>query len=272
MRSLKLSVLSLIVCALSMTWAQQPGAVGEPDKSSQEDESQLQIDTSQRYMVLSTRRLDTLRRELDQAAAAGYRVTQGDLQFKILLLEREPGRYQYRIVDHLKDQFNPALADGFRPVLTAFGAGTLVMEKREGDAATYDYVLLQAHRVGTLQQEVNEAAGRGYELAAIGDCGFEALMEKHSPTTTLTPDRYLVFNNKFSSLSTLQRRISDAAAEGYAVAGLSAGPCYPTVVMEKSRTAHEYLVLSTLRFSSLNNKVGEAAARGFRAVPHSLVW
>jgi hypothetical protein len=272
MGALKLSFLALIVCGLSITSAQQPGTVGESDKPRQEDENQLQIDTSQRYMVLGTKRLDTLRRELDQASAAGYRVTQGDPEARVLLLEKGLGSCQYRIVNHLNDELHAALADGFRPVPTAFGGGVLVMEKCEGDAATHDYVLLHTFRVGTLQQELNETAGRGYELAAMDrNCGAQVLMAKRSPSAAMTSDRYLALDIKFSSISTLQRKISDAAAEGYAVAGFSAGRCGPTVIMEKSGRMHEYLVLSTLRISSLNKKVSEAAARSFRAVPNSLV-
>lgn len=271
MRFLKLCVLALIVCWLSIISAQQPGEAGESNKPPQEDEK-LQIDTSQRYIVLSTNRLETLRRELDQASAAGYRVTQGDPEFKVLLLEKEPGGCQYRIVNHLNDEFTAAVGDGFRPVHNAFGGGVLVMEKCKGDAATRDYLLLQTGRFGTLQQEMNEAAGKGYEVAAVDkECGAKVLMEKHSPNATATPERYLVLNTRLSSISTLQRKISDAAAEGYAVAGFSAGRCGPTAIMEKSGRAHEYLVLSTLRTNNLNAKVSEATERGYRPVPYSLV-
>ncbi len=77
----KAALLLMILCAVPL--------FGSQDEK--EDEKQLQIEPSQRYLVLDTHRTKTLQRELDQASAAGYRVAYGNASHNILILEKTSG-------------------------------------------------------------------------------------------------------------------------------------------------------------------------------------
>lgn len=239
-----------------------------------DDQNQLQIDASQHYLVLSTFRTKTLQRELDQASAVGYRVTYGDASHDILVMEKTPDRYQYRVLQGLKDEFKAAVADGFCVIPTTFSsdmykARAIIMEKPVGATQVHDYLLLDTVRTKTLQKELNEAAGKGYELAAISSYGANnALMEKHSARAMPVTDRYLLLATHRTS--TMQKEINEAIAKGYVVTAGSGGDEL-MIIMEKAAKAPEYLLLATTRTTTLEKEINEAAARSFRPLPRTLV-
>lgn len=238
------------------------------------DEKPLPIDTSQRYLVLDTFRAKTLQRELDQSSAAGYRVAYGDPSHNIVILEKTSDKYEYRVLQGLKDDFKTAVADAFCAVPTSFSsdymkARALIMEKPAGAAKVHDYLLLDTVRTKTLQKELNEAAAKGYELAAISSYGANnVLMEKRSPDAPSAPDRYLLLATTRSS--TMQKEINEAIAKGYAVVAGSGGDEL-MIIMEKATKAPEYLLLATARSTTLEKEINEAAARGFRPLPRTLL-
>jgi hypothetical protein len=97
--------------------------------------------------------------------------------------------------------------------------------------------------------------------------------------------RYLVLATMRTS--TLQKELRQAAAAGYRVlAGWSAGEyerkpdststtsAQFVMLLEKAAAppnVYEYLLLSTLRSSTLQKELREAAARGFRLLPHTII-
>ena len=75
-------------------------------------------DSAQRYVVLATAKTATLQKEVDQAAAAGYRVALGDAAYNVLILEKAsaPPRREYRVLWSLQDQLKKASDEGFRVI------------------------------------------------------------------------------------------------------------------------------------------------------------
>ncbi|MBI1940821.1 MAG: hypothetical protein HYS33_04845 [Acidobacteria bacterium] len=75
--------------------------------------------------------------------------------------------------------------------------------------------------------------------------------------------------------STMQKELSEAAAAGYRIIGSS-----PTagnemvVILEKVATppqTYEYLLLATTRTSTMQKELSEAAAKGFRLMPKTII-
>ncbi len=261
----KYVIVAVLLCAVAV--------FGQESKENQAPK-QAQLDTSQRYLVLDTFKTSTLQRELDEAAAAGYRVVHGDTRHNILILEKTADRYQYRVLQNMKKDFDPAVADSWGAVPATFSseagkAAALIMEKPAQGAAKHDYLVLDTVRTKTLQKELNEAAAKGYEFIAMSTYGpNSALLEKRSADAPSVPDRYLLLAT--TRTSTMQKEINDAVAKGYAIAAGSGGDEL-MVILEKSTAKPDYLLLATARSTTLEKEINEAAARGFRPLPRTLL-
>lgn len=241
-----------------------------------EAQEQLQIDSSQRYFVLSTIRVKTLQQELNRASAAGYRVAYGDASHNILVLEKTVGMYEYRVLNNLGDDFKAAVAQAFHVVPTTFSSRpgrAVIMEKAVGAADVSDYVLHSTVRTGSLQNDLNQSAARGYELVAISTYGANnVLMEKHSPDSPPVPARYLLLAT--TRTSTMQREINESVAKGYAVVAGSGGEELIIIMEKVTSDAPEYLLLATSRSTTLEKEINHAAAQGFHPLPRTMlaVW
>lgn len=141
------------------------------------------------YRVLATNRTSTMQRELNQAAAEGYRfetVMGGDTAFggkevvAIVSQHRTPGRYAYRLLATLKtstmqEEIQSIAAAGFHyrdqtVFKTAFGGEeVVVIFERDNDATTppMEYLLLATSRTSTLQSELDTATRMGYEIVGM---------------------------------------------------------------------------------------------------------
>src|SRR5512135_1009544 len=176
-----------------------------------QDNKQMQIDTSQSYLVLDTVRTSTLQRELDQASTAGYHVIYGDTSHDILILEKTTEKYQYRVLQNMKKDFGPAVADGWRAVPRTFTsdigrAAALIMEKPVEGGAKHDYLVLDTVRTKTLQKELNEASTKGYEFEAMSTYGPNSvLLEKRSADAPSVAERYLLLAT--TRTKTMQKEI-----------------------------------------------------------------
>jgi len=83
-------------------------------------------DLSERFLLLATTRTGTMQRELDEAAAAGYRILAG----------------------------SPTSGDEI----------AVILEKVVTPPNTYQYLLLATTLTGTMQREIDEAASKGFRL------------------------------------------------------------------------------------------------------------
>ena len=142
--------------------------------------------------ILATTRVSTMERELNEAAAEGFRleIVGDDIDsgeglvdeiFALVLGNSRPDRFSYRLVA-LKDlgttereralALTSAAAEGFgfRGLVQAplVGYAVLVLE-HDGDteAARLEYLVLSTVRLATLERELAEAAGLGYGVMAL---------------------------------------------------------------------------------------------------------
>jgi hypothetical protein len=151
-------------------------------------------EAADKYLLLATERTQTMQREIDEAAAQGFRAvaaspTDGDEA--IILLERTTGKYEYRLLaatrtQTLQREINDAAEAGYRLVTRAVarkGDELLVlMEKGPERPAKAEYQVLSTERTGTLQKEIRQASLDGYMLIALAKKGEHiAILQRGAP-------------------------------------------------------------------------------------------
>jgi len=145
------------------------------------------------YRVLATSQTSTMEKELNRAAAAGFR-------------------------------FSKAMGGS-----TAFGGQELVVAvvKSESDSEVRRYKLLAASRTSTTQKELQEAAMDGYEYlaqtvyeTAFGGQEVVIILERN-PGHPGRQASYRLFAT--SKTSTMQKELQDAGKQGYVLLGLTVG-------------------------------------------------
>lgn len=155
--------------------------VSAQDKSSA-TKSGLSIDADQNYLILSTKRLQTMEKELDEAAVKGFRVLYGapTASFDIALFlkrlekgESQPFTYKMLATSRLntmEKELNGHAAQGFRllPRTIVFKQGFLtaevvtVMEREPDSKIAYEYKLVDAGKEVKLQSKIDAAIAEGF--------------------------------------------------------------------------------------------------------------
>ncbi len=145
------------------------------------------IDPGQRFLLLATSATETMRMELDKAAAQGFRIVAGSSRGNseiVLVLERKgkPAEsVDYKLVattetPTFQKEVSELAAQGYRAVPRTFitkphvMAGpeiVVIMERSPNSAKRYDYLLLATTLTSTLEKEWAEAAGQGYQLVGM---------------------------------------------------------------------------------------------------------
>jgi hypothetical protein len=149
------------------------------------------------YKLLATNRTSTMQKEMNEAAAAGYK-----------FLEVVSGE-------------------------TTFGGSealVIMARKRDEDhRARYDYKLLATTKTGTMQKELQEAGDAGFEHRGQsifkGMVGSEVMviLERDKDTKPTLWDYKLLATNK---TSTMQKEVMEATAAGYQFVGFSTGSTF----------------------------------------------
>jgi hypothetical protein len=140
-----------------------------------------------RYLLLATTRTSTMQDELDEAAAAGFRILTGSPTSgneMAIFLERvavPPATYEYRLLattrtSTMEEELNEAATAGFRLIPStmisksrAFGPDEIVvvMEREPDSGRRFEYRFLATSRTSTLQSEALEAESDGFVLAGM---------------------------------------------------------------------------------------------------------
>ena len=137
------------------------------------------------------------------------------------------------------------------------------------------YLLLAAQRTGTMQQEINDAAGKGFRVVAASRTENTEVIVLLEQST----DKYQYRLISTTKTGTLQKEISEAAGEGYRVVpravttkrsgglgGLGNAQGELLVLMEKGPegpTKAQYQVLATDRTGTLQKEISQAAINGY---------
>lgn len=236
-------------------------------------------DYSQRYLILDTHRKSTMQRELDDAAAHGFRVFGGNAGYKFILLEQDRGlrKHQYEMVDNYFRTLKKGEEKGFRFLATTFapavGSSGVIMEKLQPDEPQSEYKVVDTVYTRNMLKDVNELAAQGYEIVAMPTCAdFHQLLMERKPGVTSGPaDRYrMIAANK---TSTVEKELATAVADGYRIVG-SNGMGNEMVVFLERRAADErkpeYRLLSTTRAETMEAEMNRAVADGYVMLPGTM--
>jgi hypothetical protein len=141
------------------------------------------------YKVLATSRTSSMEREMNDHGAAGYRfvtVMGGETGFGgkevVVLMQKGgdvTGKYRYKLLaasrtSTLQKELNDAAIDGYDYVgqsvfESMFGGEEIVsiVERGAGAESEFVYKLVATSRTSTLQREVDELAGEGFQALGL---------------------------------------------------------------------------------------------------------
>jgi len=142
------------------------------------------------YRLLATNRTSTMEKEMNQAAAVGFRFegvmggeTAGGGAEMVVIMSRKPEaggpRYEYRLLattktSTMQKELNAAGEAGFlytgQTIYdSAFGGREVVaiLERPDGAKTAYEYKLLATTRTSTTQKELNEAGRAGFVFCGM---------------------------------------------------------------------------------------------------------
>jgi hypothetical protein len=142
------------------------------------------------YRLLATNRTSTMEKEMNQAAADGFRFegvmggeTAGGGAEMVVIMSRKPeaggARYEYRLLattktSTMQKELNAAGEAGFLYTgqtiyNSAFGGREVVviLERPDGAKTAYEYKLLATTRTSTAQKELNEAGRAGFVFCGV---------------------------------------------------------------------------------------------------------
>jgi hypothetical protein len=142
------------------------------------------------YRVLSTAKTSTMQKEVQDAAAAGFRFADvmggetavgGSEVIVVMARGNDPATYEYRLLatsktSTLQKELQDAGDLGFTyrgqtQFKTAFGGKEVVviLERAKDPAARprYEYRVLATSKTSTMQKELAEAAERGFEFVGL---------------------------------------------------------------------------------------------------------
>jgi hypothetical protein len=222
------------------------------------------------YLLLGTKRLETLQKELDAAAAQGYEVI-GAMSAMvpyvgtdiILVLERPLGavtaRFNYSLIstaigkeDKFSESLPKAIEAGFRPVkvlqnfdvsIALFvgvnkSASLIVMarplaSRSEGDNPAVDYQTLETRRISTMAKELKQAAEQGYSFY-LSSPGRLVLLSR--PKTQVGPKaEYKLL--KLRKAEETERELLDQSRQGFLYRASFFGNSGIHLVLEKAQQA-----------------------------------
>lgn len=194
MKALGLSCAALLVCALGAAKASAQGrkegreaaAKSETRARDESKRAKLNVEPGQRYLLLSTLKTSTMQKELDEAAAQGFRVVTGSPTATnewAVLLERvaEPSApYTYRLlattkISTMRRELNEAAAEGYRllPRTMTSKSGLLsvevvmLAEKAPNSDSRYEYRLYATTSERKMRAEIEKAEAEGFKLAGM---------------------------------------------------------------------------------------------------------
>ncbi|HEX8288362.1 MAG TPA: hypothetical protein VF556_10220 [Pyrinomonadaceae bacterium] len=163
------------------------------------DDVKLDIEDGQNYLVLSTKRIQTMEKELDEAAAKGFRVLYGapTQQYDMaMLMERgkEAGTYSYKVmatirIKTMEKELNEFAKQGYRllPRTIVFKQGFLtaemvmLMERAPKSEKSYEYKLVFAGKETKLHKKMDEVIEQGFKPVTMITIGAHVVvMEKES--------------------------------------------------------------------------------------------
>jgi hypothetical protein len=166
------------VIALFLVLASSVFSVSAQDKPIE----RVKIDADQNYLILSTKKIQTMEKELEEVASKGFRVLYGaptvtfDMALFLQRLEGSEKPYTYKILatsrnKTMEKELNDHAAMGFRilPRTIIFKQGFLtaemvtIMEREADSKISYQYKLVEAGKESKLQSKIDAARAEGFD-------------------------------------------------------------------------------------------------------------
>jgi hypothetical protein len=190
MKTLGLLCAAALACAVCAPTAaaqgQKEGQKAEARAGDEAKRAKLNIEPGQRYLLLATVKTSTMQKELDAAAAQGFRVVTG----------------------------SP----------TSMGEWAVLLERVADASAPYRYRLLATTKIATMRKELNEAAAEGYRLlprtmtSKEGFLSVEVVMLVEKAPNSDRRYEYRLYAT--TSEKKMRAEIEKAEAEGFTLAGM----------------------------------------------------
>jgi hypothetical protein len=235
-------------------------------------------DLTPRYLLLDTMRESTLRRELERASAAGYRVVAGVASTSLVLekVATPPETYRYQFA-HNEEEANAAGQNGFR-------LRPLVRGRRGDKQEQYWQVFLMEQAPGIKKRWLyslkRSQAGSCVVRYTMGEAYFYG-HERNCLTIFESPDPPSgeAFNSdlvtvRFMTADTaakLVEPVREATAAGYRIIAGCDGEM--ALVLEKvrgSRETYPSMLVAAKLAASLEEKLNQGARDGYRLVPAAI--
>ncbi|HZS04456.1 MAG TPA: hypothetical protein VFD58_06440 [Blastocatellia bacterium] len=273
----------LLLAALTVTaWAQE--------EARQDD-----------YLVINTQQSGTLEKELNQQAAAGWRLLllpkayESSTMGALLGKTGDGKKYEYKVlattrIGTLEKEFTDAVKQGFdyRGLITTerilVGSESLiVLEREKGQTvATQEYVFLNTKKESTLEKEMETAVSQGYAPVGFSRTQDNSVKQKMfgimagSPlelTLILARNREKpageMGEREFKILTTfkrgtLEKEMNETAKEGYRFYYAAPGSIAIMARDPRVKTAqYEYKILGTNRIGTMEKEMNDLGAKGF---------
>lgn len=158
----------------------------------------VKIDPDQTYLILATKRIQTMEKELDEVAAKGFRVLYGaptntiDMALFLQISETPERPFTYKILatsrnKTMEKELNELASKGFRllPRTMIFkqgfftAEGVSVMEREFESKLVYEYKLVEAGKETKLQSKIDAARADGFNPVTMITLGEHVVvMEK----------------------------------------------------------------------------------------------
>jgi hypothetical protein len=164
----------------------------------------VKIDDDQTYVVLSTKRIQTMEKELDEVAAKGFRVLYGapTQQFDMAILLRrvqgaEQAPYSYKVLatsrnKTMEKELNEFAKQGYRllPRTIIFKEGfftaemVMLMEREPKSGKSYEYKLVTAGKESKLHRKIDEAVTQGFSPVTMITIGEHVIVTEKETTAS----------------------------------------------------------------------------------------
>jgi len=257
-RSLAISLIAFALCCADIFFAPSLAQSAPPNTAQATPAAESRGDATRDFRFVVTTKVSTMEKELNQLAAQGFR------------LERAS---------------KSSIGDDVAALVTRDPAAA-------ASAVRYEYKLLSTRKAGTMEKEIREAAGLGFELRGltsmfrpgigllIGD-ETAAIMERPAGETAKRYEYKLLSTRREK---TLQKELDEAVTAGYTplemvhgqdngAASVLLGPQFVNTIILGRRVGggtgasagtREYKFLTTTKVGTMEREMNQAAKEGYR--------
>jgi hypothetical protein len=257
-------------------------------------------DSEADYQFINTQQSGTLEKELNQQAAAGWRLlllpkaTESSTMGALLGKTDNGRKYEYKVlaatrIGTLEKEFADAVKEGFdyRGLITTTrilvgNESLLVLEREQGQSvARQEYIFLNTKKESTLEKEMDAAVSQGYVPAGFSRTTDNSVKQKmfgimagspYELTLILARNREKPaseMGREFKILTTIKRgtlekELNEMAKEGYRFHYAAPGSIVVMARDARHKTAqYEYKILGTNRVGAMEKEMNEVSQSGF---------